>query len=207
GTPLIVALFWGHGDVARLLAGHGVTPRNLRAAAGLDDVDLLDELLPTSGPTAAAGAHRAFYRPHGGFPAWRPSDNPREVVDEALSWAARANTTRAIDRLAASGADLDADVYRGTPLTWAAANGHTDAVRLLLRLGADPDRRGTFGGHTHGRGVTALHLAAQHDHVEVIRALLDAGADLTAADDEYRSTPAGWAAHFGNHAAAAALAG
>ena len=65
GTPMIVALFWGHREVAELLAS---VPRNLRAAAGLDDVALIDELLPAPGrPTAAAGEHRAFYRPHGGF--------------------------------------------------------------------------------------------------------------------------------------------
>jgi hypothetical protein len=34
--------------------------------------------------TERAGAHRGFYRPHGGFPAWQPSDDPQEVIDEAL---------------------------------------------------------------------------------------------------------------------------
>jgi ankyrin repeat protein len=199
GTPMIIALFWGHRDVARQLAEHGVVPRNLRAAAGLDDVDLIDELLPATGrPSRAAGAHRAFYRPHGGFPAWRPSDDPREVVDEALSWAARNGSARAIERLHARGAGLDTDVYRGTPLTWAAVRGEVNAVRRLLSLGADPDRRGTFGGPTHGRGVTALHLAAQDGQVEVIRVLLAAGADPTVRDEVYQSTPAGWAVHFGH---------
>ncbi|HEV2779634.1 MAG TPA: ankyrin repeat domain-containing protein [Actinophytocola sp.] len=207
GTPMIIALFWGHRDVARQLAEHGVAPRNLRAAAGLDDVDLIDELLSATGrPTPAAGAHRAFYRPHGGFPAWRPSADPREVVDEALSWAARNGSVRAIERLHARGADLDADVYRGTPLAWAAARGEAEAVRRLLALGADPDRRGTFGGPTHGRGVTALHLAAQDGHVEVIRVLLDAGADPAVRDEVYDSAPSGWADHFGHSDAVELLA-
>ena len=35
GTPLIVALFWGHREVADLLGPHSVAPGNLRAAAGL----------------------------------------------------------------------------------------------------------------------------------------------------------------------------
>lgn len=109
-----------------------MVPRNLRAA-GLDDVDLIDELLPATGrPSPAAGAHRAFYRPHGGFPAWRPANDPQEVVDEALCWAARNGCTRAVERLHARGANLDAEVYRGTPLAWAAATGQAGVVRRLL---------------------------------------------------------------------------
>src|SRR2546423_9982531 len=102
GTPMIAALFWGHRAVAELLAGH---PRNLRAAAGLDDVALIDELLPGGRPTAQAGAHREFYRPHSGFPAWRPSDDPAEILNEALSWASRNGSVRAVERLLALGAD------------------------------------------------------------------------------------------------------
>jgi hypothetical protein len=71
GTPLIVALFWGHREVAELLAEHGVHPRNLRAAAGLGRLDLVEELVTPDGRLAPqAGAHRAYYRPHSGFPYW-----------------------------------------------------------------------------------------------------------------------------------------
>jgi ankyrin repeat protein len=202
GTPMIVALFWGHRAVAELLAGY---PRNLRAAAGLDDVALIDDLVPGR-PTARAGTHRGFYRPHSGFPEWRPADDPREVLDEALSWASRNGSLRAIERLHARGADLDADVYRGTPLIWAAFTGQADAVATLLRLGADPDRRGTFGGPRHGAGVTALHLAAQGGNLGVLEALLDAGADPTITDDLYGSTPAGWAEQDGQQTARELLA-
>ena len=173
GTPLVVALFWGHREVAELLAEHGVRPRNLRAAAGLGRLDLIEELVAPDGRLApAAGAHRAFYRPHGGFPHWQPSDDPQEVLDEALAWAARSDRADALGVLVARGANLEADVYRGTPLTWAAAFGRTAAVRRLIALGADPNGRGTFGGPTHGEGVTALHLAAGDGHLETIHALL-----------------------------------
>jgi hypothetical protein len=205
GTPMIVALFWGHREVAGLLAGH---PRNLRAAAGLDDLELIDELLPATGQlTGEAGAHRAFYRPHGGFPEWKPSDDPGEIVNEALSWAARNGSVRVIERLHERGADLDADVYRGTGLTWAASTGRVGAVRRLLELGAEPNRRGTFGGPGHGNGITALHLAAQNGRLEVIEVLLAAGADPTVRDALYDSTPAGWAEHGGEDAARALLSG
>jgi ankyrin repeat protein len=191
GTPLIAALFWGHREVVDVL---GFEPRNLRVAAGLGLVDLIDE---TAG-TPAAGAHRGFYRPHGGFPAWQPSDDPQEILDEALVWAAKSDRVEAIERLVELGADLDADPYRGTPLTWAAANGRVAAIRCLVELGADVNRRGTFGGPDHGQGVTALHLAAQSGQAEAVETLLALRADPTMRDAIHGGTPAGWA-QYGCH--------
>jgi ankyrin repeat protein len=202
GTPLIVALFWGHREAAELLAEREVVPRNLRAAAGLGRLDLIGELVAPDGRLAReAGAHRAFYRPHSGFPAWEPSDEPQEILDEALSWAARSDRVEALEVLAARGADVDGEVYRGTALTWAAASGRTGAIRRLLALGADPNHRGTFGGPEHGDGTTALHHAAEGGHLDAIRELLDGGADPTVRDIIYGGTPADWADHFGRHEA------
>jgi ankyrin repeat protein len=188
GTPLIVALFWGHREVVQHL---GLEPRNLRVAAGLGRVDLIDELVGTP----AAGAHRGFYRPHGGFPAWTPSDDPQEVLDEALVWAAKADRVEAIDRLAELGAQVEADPYRGTALAWAASNGRVAAIRRLVELGADPNGSGTFGGPTHGEGVPPIHLAAQAGREEAVDVLLKLGADPTIRDGLYDGTAAGWAAH------------
>jgi ankyrin repeat protein len=191
GTPLVVALFWGHREVVDLL---GLEPRNLRVAAGLGRVDLIDELAGTP----AAGAHRGFYRPHGAFPAWQPSDDPQEILDEALVWAAKSDRVEAIERLVELGADLDADPYRGTPLTWAACNGRVAAVRRLVELGADVNARGTFGGPDHGQGVTALHLAGQSGQSEAVETLLELGANPTIRDTIHGGTPAGWAQHGGH---------
>jgi ankyrin repeat protein len=188
GTPLVVALFWGHREVVELL---GLEPRNLRVAAGLGLVDLIDDLAGTP----AAGAHRGFYRPHGGFPAWEPSDDRQEILDEALVWAAKSDRVEATERLVGLGADVDADPYRGTALTWAATNGRVAAIRRLVELGADVNGRGTFGGPDHGQGVTALHLAAQSGQAEVVETLLELGADPTMRDAIHGGTPAGWARH------------
>jgi ankyrin repeat protein len=186
GTPLIAALFWGHREVAELL---GREPQNLRVAAGLGDLQMIREIAGTP----PAGAHRGYYRPHGGFPAWHPSDDPQEVLDEALVWAAKAGRVEAIRLLTELGARVDADVYRGTPLTWAAANGRVEAIRTLIELGADPNQRGTFGGPSHGEGVTAIHLAAQSGQRDAVIALLDAGADPLILDDLHGGTALGWA--------------
>lgn len=206
GTPLVVALFWGNRETAELLAERSLAPRNLRVAAGLGNLELLDELVARDGSLAPeAGAHRGFYRPHSGFPVWRASDDPQEVLDEALSWAARNDRLEALDVLVARGAAVDAEVNRGTALAWAAACGRTAAVRGLLALGADPNARTTFGGPEHGDGTAALHHAAEAGHLEVIEALLDAGADPTVRDVLYEAAPAQWAEYNRRHAAAKLL--
>jgi ankyrin repeat protein len=197
GTPLVVALFWGHREVAELLAEQGVHPRNLRVGAGLGRIELADE----------PGAHRSFYRPHGGFPAWRPSDDPQEALDEALAWAARSDRADTLAELVERGAAVDADVYRGTALAWAAACGRVAAIERLVALGADPNQRGTFGGPQHGEGVTALHLAAQDGQLDAVRTLLALGADPTIRDGLYDATPAGWAEHGGHPEARDLLSG
>lgn len=191
GTPLIVALFWGHQEVVDLLS---LEPRNLRVAAGLGLLDMIRELAGTS----QAGSHRGFYRPHGGFPAWEPSGEPQEVLDEALVWAAKSDRVDALELLVELGARVEADPYRGTALLWAAANGRVAAMHKLIELGADPDQRATFGGPTHGEGVTALHLAAQSGQLEAVRVLLAAGADPTILDGLHDSPARGWA-EFGGH--------
>ncbi len=209
GTPLIVALFWGNVETAELLAeAGGVHPRNLRAASGLGLTGLIEELVRPDGTLSPeAGAHRVFYRPHSGFPHWTPSGDPAEIRDEALSWAARNDRVEAIEALVARGADPDADVYRGSPLTWAAAVGRPRAIERLVAVGADPNGPGTFGGPTHGDGVTPLHLAAQDGHREAVEALLDAGADPAIRDSLHGGTPAEWAEHFGHAVTAERLRG
>ena len=191
GTPLVAALFWGHREVVDLL---GLEPCNLRVAAGLGDLDLIQALVNTP----QAGAHRRFYRPHGGFPAWEPSNDPQEVLDEALVWAAKADRVEALPLLVELGAHIDADPYRGTPLIWAAFNGRTASIRRLVEIGANVNRRATFGGPDHGEGVTALHLAAQAGYDDVVEALLELGADPTIRDGLHDSPPSGWA-EFGGH--------
>ena len=198
GTPLVVALFWGHRAAAERLAAEGVHPVNLRTAAGLGRLELIDAVLADG----RAGAHRGFYRPHSGFPPWTPSADPQEALDEALAWAARNDRAEAIERLVEHGADVAADVYRGTALAWAAATGRVDAIRRLVALGADPNQRTTFGGSGHGQAATALHLAAQDGRLDAIAALLELGADPALTDGLYNATPGGWAEH-GGHAEAA----
>ncbi|MEO5923198.1 MAG: ankyrin repeat domain-containing protein [Bryobacteraceae bacterium] len=198
GTPLVAALFWGHREVADLLSTHGVVPNNLRTAAGLGVPELVDACFNNDGIlTPEACAARGFYRPHSGFPSWRPSHDPQEVLDEALVWACKSNRVGVLDRLVRAGARVDADPYRGTPLIWAAACNRLDAADWLLDHGADVNQKATFGGESHGQGITALHIAAQYGYLGIVKLLVERGADISIKEDLYQATAAGAAEYFG----------
>jgi ankyrin repeat protein len=183
------------------MADFAILPRNLRVAASLGRIELIDECFaPDGGLSEAARSGRGFYRPHSGFPIWRPSDQRQEILDEALVWAAKADRVEVLPPLIERGAAIDADPYRGTPLIWAAAKNRLATARWLLEHGAAVNRRATFGGPSHGEGVTALHLAAQDNHAEMARLLMEFGGDPTVEDALYSSSPLGWAKHFGSHA-------
>ena len=200
GTPLIAALFWGHREVVDLLGLRARATCASRPGSALLDAD------PRARRHARRrGARRGFYRPHGGFPAWQPSDDPQEVLDEALVWAAKSGRVEALPLLVELGAHVDADPYRGTR---ARVGGGQRARRVgpEARRGSAPIRTGagTFGGPDHGEGVTALHLAAQAGRREAVEALLELGADPTLRDGIYDGTASGWA-EFGGHEGVAEL--
>jgi ankyrin repeat protein len=68
---------------------------------------------------------------------------------------------------------------------------HTDIAELLLRNGMNPN-------HMNWHHVTLLHDMAQEGDLDKARLLVDYGADIDAVDEEYRSTPLGIAARWGN---------
>ncbi|HVN07044.1 MAG TPA: ankyrin repeat domain-containing protein [Bryobacteraceae bacterium] len=208
GTPLIVALFWGHREVGDLLGRHSVAPGNLRAAAGLGNQELLEKCFSGENTlTSEACAARGFYRPHSGFPDWRPSADPQEVLDEALVWASKSGRTEVLARLVRAGARIEADPYRGTPLIWAAARNRMETAEWLIDHGAPINQKATFGGATHGQGVTALHMAAQCGHLSMVELLLQRGADPKIQDDLYHADAEAAANYFGQIAVRDVLAG
>jgi uncharacterized glyoxalase superfamily protein PhnB len=72
----------------------------------------------------------------------------------------------------------------------ATAEGHLDCVNVLLRRGFDIATRDKFDN------ATALHWAAQFGTVEVIKRLIDAGADVDGEGDEHQIGAIGWATCF-----------
>ena len=127
-----------------------------------------------------------------------------------LLLAAERGSIAAVETLLAAGADPNVrDADDGTPLMAAIATKHAEIVRLLLRAGADPDAGCRRHGNERARDArswspSARPLAATRtlsatpssdsyelaDEVRddraplaIIRALIDAGADVDAEDD------------------------
>jgi len=68
----------------------------------------------------------------------------------------------------------------------AARNGHVEVARFLLGKGADINCRGFFG-------APGLHWAAINGHKAMVEFLIANGADLHLRDQQFNSTPLGWA--------------
>jgi uncharacterized protein len=75
---------------------------------------------------------------------------------------------------------------------------HDDIAAFLLESGMSPN-------HMTWHRVTLLHDMAQSGDIAKARLLLDHGADINAVDEEYRSTPLGFASRWGQRAMAALL--
>src|SRR6185503_15496466 len=86
GSPLSLALFYGQALAAELLADSPV-PDNLRNAAALGRS--MDHFIDGEALTPRASEGTDFYRPLLLFPLWERTNGRQELLDEALSWAAR----------------------------------------------------------------------------------------------------------------------
>jgi len=155
GSPLAFSLFYAKTEVAQLLADPPV-PDNLRTAAALGRS--LDRFIDGHGLTPEASEGVDFYRPFPIFPEWNRTNSRQELLDEALSWAARNGQCESMAALVKVGADVNANPYRGTPLLWSVYDDRANAAAWLLDHGADPDLRHDFGGAGHGNSAAAMHL-------------------------------------------------
>jgi ankyrin repeat protein len=140
-------------------------------------------------PSAVANRHPAIVE-------YLEKKGAREDVDELLV-AARRGDLPSIDAAIAKRADLEVrDAWERTPLIRAALYGHPDAITRLAKAGAQVN--------AVAEGQTALHVAANENQVEVIRALVAAGANVNIQTDPTANTPLYTAIQ--NHAARAVAA-
>ena len=112
--------------------------------------------------------------------------------ETALHLCARTGKPEAVRALLAHGAIVDTiENWRGqTPLMWAAAEGHGDAMKVLIEGGADVNARSSIIAWERQRteeprdkwlppgGLTPLLFAAREGRVDSARVLLDHGADI-----------------------------
>jgi hypothetical protein len=126
------------------------------------------------------------------------------MIDTAEALAKRGAR---VELPAAAGLGLMDDVARLLPsadaearhraLSLAAQHGRTEAVRLLLDAGEDPNRYNPEGNHPH---CTPLHQAVLGGHEAMVRLLVERGARLDICDTIWHGTPLGWAIHGGGKA-------
>lgn len=176
-----------------LLAGHGVDLRSPFPADGRTPVEV-----------AVRSGRRALVETLVAHGAPRPDLRP---LDAFVGAALAADRTE-LDRLTAAHPGIGARARRRRPglVVWAAADGRTDAVRLLVARGFDVNALGRGDTPVEGRWETALHQAAHHGNVELVRVLLGLGADPDLRDARFGGTPLDWARHSDQRSVAAVLA-
>jgi len=209
-TPLYLAAFHGHTDVAKLLLAKDANIRDkskmLRAASYGGLLWLVKDML-------AKGADVNTKRKYGGTPLSNAVDGGHaDVIKLLLAHGADVNTSGSLDQaplysaawrgqvevmklLLAHGADVNAgDEYGQTPLHKASGNkygdtpfhtdlpeGQADVIKLLLAHGANINIKDKYG-------KTPLSIASDKGHVEVVKLLLAHGADVNT-KNKYGDTP------------------
>jgi len=155
-TPVLLAVYAGHPDIAEALLATGIEP-NIFEAAATGRVSRLRELLKQNPELIKA------YSPDG-WTALHLNFGNLEIVKLTLD----------------SGADIDAiskNGFKATPLQGAAAMQKLELARLLIARGANVNCRGDEGG-------TPLHEAAGSGQIEFAKLLLEHGAAINAQDDK-----------------------
>jgi uncharacterized glyoxalase superfamily protein PhnB len=130
-----------------------------------------------------------------GFPSWRALKVRVDALslDGQIIAAVKDGRARDLDKLLAlhpRKIALTGSEWNRPLLHIAAGEGHLDCVNVLLRRGFDIGTRDKLDN------ATALHWAAQCGTVEVVKRLIDAGADVDGEGDDHQIGVIGWATCF-----------
>ena len=98
--------------------------------------------------------------------------NPKQELNDQLYEAVRKGDAAAVTALLDKGADVNAKFRYGTTVLFKAAErGNAEVTKVLLDRGVDINVEDTF------YHATAMSWALQNDHLDVVRLLLQKGAD------------------------------
>lgn len=177
-SPLEESLYWNSRGMIDLLLRRGASVNNLRMAAGLGRLDLIQGFFNTDdGLKPEAGK---INWPWGDLDVIGKSNHDQEGKQGlAARFASWRNDRQSI---------LD------NAFIYACMHGHIPAAQLLLDKGAQTN---TIPGGFDYAG-TCLHYAALNGHRAMVDFLLEHGADPNIRDQKVGGTPAGWA-EYGGH--------
>ena len=177
-SPLEEALYWNSLDVIALLVERGAKVQNLRMAAGLGRLDLIENYFNADG-SLKPGAGRIDW-------PWRDLKCIARSNHDAAGKQSLSDCVKSWSQ--------DRQGIINNAFIYACMHGHIDAAKLLLEKGAEINA--IPGGFDYAG--TGLHYAALNGHRAMVEFLLDQGADRTIKDTKVNSTPAGWAEHGGH---------
>lgn len=174
-SPLEEAMYWNNREAIDLLLARGATIHNLRLAAGLGRIDLIESFFGTDGSL----------QPEAGRIDW-----PFGEVDKSnLAGPIKAELEAKVAQWSNDPQDIIDNAF-----VYACMHNQIDAARLLLQKGARIDAIPPGFDYSG----TGLHYAAINGHQATVEFLIEEGAAVNIKDTKVHSTPAGWA-EYGGH--------
>jgi hypothetical protein len=162
---VVACLHNGRPEAAAYLTGRGAK-LNLEGAAGVGRLEVV----------------KTFFKEDGSM----MDTATRTEMEYGFAWASEFGHTAVVGYLLDKGMDPDKQMNGLSGLHWAILGGRTDTIRLLIRSGADLEKRNIYGGTALGAAFyAAIHSDPVYqwpedatDFVEIIRILLQAGAQI-----------------------------
>lgn len=142
-TPLESAAMHGSTKAADVLVAHGLHRPSLWLAAATGQLDRVRGWVNSSGDLVGdPGPYRPNLADVGHPPGSPTTDDPTEIIAEALVFAGANNRMAVVDYLTTAGADINAGVHSNTTALHMAIRFRSpNAVAGLLQRGADPTLR------------------------------------------------------------------
>ncbi|HLU23902.1 MAG TPA: ankyrin repeat domain-containing protein [Bacillaceae bacterium] len=167
-TPYAIAIRFGYLEAAELLREKGANV----------EIDIIDQFLGACATEDKVKADLIFQE--------NPNllSNLTQADKEMLIEFAQLNMKETVRMLLHYGFDKQTKMFGGTALHYATWLGMADMVNLLLEYGFSVEEKNGYGGTALGSAIHgSIHSNADGDFGAVVKALIDAGAEVPAKAD------------------------